>query len=309
METGGFKRFYFLSPTRNYVPNRRVKLGNIIPDPTLPDEPLNEKPFPNLPNVDRHDEDGYSFEGSVAQSRGGSIWATFLARTFGGLSMGVSADASMAENADAGLNLSCKKVTTLEFTPRRSFLDACVQDPDIQALARERNWFQGPVDVFMITGVKIAKGASSTITFAKDKNIHLHASADLNPSDSSSAATAAANSAAAVAGGSLPAAKVGVDVERSSAVDKVEAFERADNFVLGYRLRLIRLKRSGEIKLSENVAGGTTLEDATTIRLDEDGTVVIDEVPDSDCRGSEFDMCEIEIPENELLLFDTEGSL
>jgi hypothetical protein len=53
----GFKKCYFLAPTRYYAPEKRIKLGNIISSPTTPDEPLNDLPFTiDVANIEEHSE-------------------------------------------------------------------------------------------------------------------------------------------------------------------------------------------------------------------------------------------------------------
>jgi len=228
-----FDTVYFLAPTRNYTPGNRIRLGNIVLDPLAPDEARNSLEPDTLPGYDQHTEEGCGFNRNNETNINASIWANFLRAV---LQINVGSDSS------SQLDLECEAVVNQEFTPTRAFLDSCVLDPDIQSMAADIAFWQRTLDVYMITGVKIAKGASSVVDFAKSKNIQLHASGD----------------GTAPSGGAVPL-KGGMSGGVHSAAMGSDSFTKADDFVLAYRLRRIRLKRSGEIKSDENFTKGSLL--------------------------------------------------
>ncbi|OCL06217.1 hypothetical protein AOQ84DRAFT_275413, partial [Glonium stellatum] len=257
-----YPKFYFLAPTRNYVPDKRIKLGNIIPGPKVPDEPYNESPFTiKEDEIDNHNEYGWSATDTKSDNVKVGIWTGFLQSI-----LGVTANASIGSGQDSSLNLNCESVLTREFTPKRSFLDQCIKDPGVQNLYRGPRRLKKPIDLYMIIGLKIANGASSAVDFAKEKSIHLHAGADGSPAGAPGSA--------------------GVDFDTNRSSNQGEAFKNADNFVLGFRLKRIRIGPKGILKV-DNFSDGATFGQGQ-VAGEEDIEVGIKEVADGDARGTDF---------------------
>jgi len=214
----GFKKCYFLAPTRYYAPEKRIKLGNIISSPTAPDEPLNDLPFTiDVANIEEHSETNWSVSRGKNNEVKLGLWASFLQ-----FILGIGGDVGGGQKTDSSQTLRCEKVTTREFNPSRAFVQDCIQDTGVKEYLVENQHqyvFGGHSSkkIYMVTGVKIASGASLVAEAARQRNIHLHLGVD--------------GTSAGVPASGDP------EVQVTSGRTKGESFDSADVFVLGFRLR------------------------------------------------------------------------
>lgn len=229
-----FKKCYFLAATRNYAPKKRILLGNIVAGPDTPHQPYNRSPFTIDPNdIDIHNELKWRKESGKDGDVKVGIWASFMQ-----MIVGVGGDASVGYKYDNKNALTCD-TTTEEFDPSPEFIKECVKDPGIQEFLDKnkkkiiKSHF--PVRIYMITGIKIAKEASLVSEMMKNRNVHLHLGVDGTPAG------------VPVSGGP----DVDVNVGKSGK----ESFQKADTFVLGFRLHQIKISPKGDIKTKQHLDG------------------------------------------------------
>ena len=266
MDAHEFKKCYFLAPTRNYVPDKRIRMGNIIANPSVPDEPLNESPFtPSPDTIDIHSESGWSTTYSKQNETKLSFLASFLQLILG---LGGKADAGYETSVTQTLN--CEKVVTSEFNPSLSFVDHCVKDEAVSNYLKARKQFylygNNPKKVYMITGLKIAHGASQVFEAGLKRNIHLHLTVD-----------------GTTAG--LPASG-GPEFNVTRNESQGEDFKASDAFVLGYRLREIELRAKGDIAHKAYDTGATLGKDNT--KKEGEIEIVVEGIGARDARGADF---------------------
>jgi len=258
----GFVPCYFLAPTRNYQPDGRIKLGNIISSPSYPDEPTNTSPISiDDKDLEIHKEKGWALSRGKKSDVKVGLFASFLQ-----LIVGVGADASVGQVNDRNAMLHTGVVITKEFNPSRELVAKSLDDPGVKEFVKvDKNIFKSKIKkLYMINGIKIATEASMTAEAARERNVHLHAAADGTPAG------------VPIAGG------VNVDVTHQNTAG--ESFEHADDFVLGFRLREIKLTAKGNVTHKQFKDGATfgipTGEAADDFEFDF-------EVKEEDARGTD----------------------
>jgi hypothetical protein len=138
----GFKKCYFLAPTRYYAPEKRIKLGNIISSPTAPDEPLNDLPF----TID-----------------------------VGG---GQKSDSSQILRCE---KVTTREFNPSRAFVQDCIQDTGVKEYLVENKYQYVFGGHSSKKLYMATGVKIASGASLVAEAARQRNIHLHLGVDGTP--------------------------------------------------------------------------------------------------------------------------------
>lgn len=263
-----FKKCYFLAPTRNYTPNKRILLGNIITSPSGPDAPLNRTPFVIDPNeIDIHNEQKWKKQVGKDHDVTVGIWASFMQ-----FIVGIGGDLSVGQSTDITNSLK-GDTTTEEFSPALDFVKACIQDQGVQQYLNQhkKKIILGHFSarIYMITGIKIAKDASQVAEAAKHRNIHLHLGVD--------------GTGAGVPGSAGP------DLDLKWGNTNNETFEKADTFVLGFRLHEIKIhpKNLEDVKIKQFVDGAKLGKDADKDQLDE-VELETDGLETEDARAADF---------------------
>jgi hypothetical protein len=227
---------YFFAPTRNYEPDKRIKLGNIITNPSAPDEPLNTLPAAvDQKDVEVHNEQDWALgRGSNSDVQVG-VFTSFLQ-----LILGVGADVSAGQANKQNTTLSCKTIITHEFNPSTDFIAKALEDDGVQKFLKKNKeslFKSGTKKVYMINGVKIASGASMVVETARERNVHLHAAVD------------------GTATGLPVSAGTNIDIKRGT--NQGQSFKSSDDFVLGFRVRRIKLSAKGEMTHTQFKDGAT----------------------------------------------------
>jgi hypothetical protein len=219
-----YKPCYFLAPTRNNPPEGFIQLGNILQAPDLPDDPLElASPVPVTTPVTTHSEYGWSWNVGKSTSTTASIWASFLEYL-----AEVGGEASLTWSRNKNMEWTAERITTLEFKPNEDWLNKIVEDTKIRQKLIKWKFWEYSKDIYVVVGIKIAVGASLVTEFAREFGVSLHAGVDLTALG-------------------LPA-DVGAGADHTREQHAGESVDKIDNFVIGYRIRKLKLSRKYEIK-------------------------------------------------------------
>lgn len=228
------QKTYFALPTLDHPPNHLITLGQIITSPSQPWTRL-APPLPIAPNaiattikVDWGTQLHHNREHRVG------IWAQFAA-----MILGVGADAEVAFLKKESEIFQFEELETSFFEPDHAYVEASVVGKEAVAEWAKKNPRRS---VYMVTGIKIARGAAHLRARAKGFNVDLKPGVDATPF-----------SGVPVSGGLL----AGVGREK---VEKTW-FSMSSDFVFAYRLRRIILKRQTVSKSREYVRGATVAHD------------------------------------------------
>ncbi|KAI1061473.1 hypothetical protein LB506_011913 [Fusarium annulatum] len=118
----------------------------------------------------------------------------------------------------------------------------------------------------MITGIKIAYGAASTIEHAKQRGLHLKFGTDFSSQG-------------------VPIS-LGPQIGGSNTISTKQSQSGGDPFVFAFRLRRIKISRKGEVN-HERYTKGTVLSIKEEVR-EQDIEIVVEGVEDFDADGEEF---------------------
>lgn len=259
------KKFYFLAPTRDNPPDGPIALGNIISDPAYADEPINEVHIKIDPkDTIEHNEKNYRFTRDKTTGGRLSVWVSFLMQV-----LGIGGDVGLTASEGTNDEWTCQTLKTCWFTPTMEYITQSVKEPEVKDyLVKNKVWLKR-AKVYMITGVKIAYGASSTMRRATEHGINLHVGVD------------------GTSFGIPTSMGPNVSLERKD--NETVAFDEADPFVFAIRLREITLTSSGEIKHRSHTDGALLSED-NNVEADDESKIeiVVEGLADEDADGEEF---------------------
>ncbi|KAM0543607.1 hypothetical protein ACHAPJ_012194 [Fusarium lateritium] len=261
------KKHYFLSPTRS-TPEGPIRLGSIISTPALADDPINEEyiSLSSVPmDIIEHNEPNYRFEMCTSTSGSVGIWASFLQVL--GIGGDVTADWSR-ENSQAW---DCENLKTISFRPKLSYITQCLEDEGVQSYMRVNKPWLGTSKLYMITGIKVAYGASSTIRYARGKGFNLRFGVDL-------------------ASQGVPLS-VGPEYGRNNAISVQQSQDGAEPFVFAFRLRRIKISKKGNLRHESYDKGAMLCINESQASSDPSTELqVIVEGLEDDVDGSEFQL-------------------
>ena len=209
---------YFLAPTRDCPPSGPIALGNIIAAPSLPEEALNQRPA--LPIQSIYESYHTNWTAEVGRRRQGKIglWTKFLQ------GLGVGIDLSVKYDIGKTDIYAFDRVETRFFRPDKIYIEESMCSPDVRHFIKKSKF---RANVYMITGIKIAIGASVTSTKLKERGINVQLGVD------------------GTAVGGVPLG-LGPNVEVSSGRTQAVSFDGASDFVFAFRLReIIYSKKRG----------------------------------------------------------------
>ncbi|KAL1845252.1 hypothetical protein VTK73DRAFT_793 [Phialemonium thermophilum] len=228
------KKSYFLCPTPGSTPEA-VQLGSIIVHPRRVAEPLNRyvaSPESSGEKVFVHDERDSSVK--VHRSSTGSL--SFLAHSSDAPELG-----HIGTRADGGSE-SCERwaiphLQTAWFSPSAEYVRASFQDPDVASFLSENPaWLRPARRLYMVTGVKIAHGATCARDSLSRRGLRLHHTVDPSPSPLADAPFS-----------SGPSHAVRLRVGQTGTFH--------EPFVFAFRLRRISVSASGKVKHRDYTRG------------------------------------------------------
>ncbi|KAH7410616.1 hypothetical protein BKA64DRAFT_661347 [Cadophora sp. MPI-SDFR-AT-0126] len=218
---------YFLAPDFDCPPETAIKLGQIIAEPSTPYESLNADDLIPVPSslIISTSKTGFTARRSQVRSGKCGIWAQLLEGAYGG---GVGFNVGNSQDGE----FSIDEVETTFIKPS----GAATQDYLRKSLESEgvRGYLEGSrfrKSVFIIVGLKIAKGAKVHTGSARSKD-------------------GVANLMVDGTGAGLPV-KVGPEVEAKVGMDESMEWKDEKSFVFAYRLRKVTCKKG---KLAEDTA-------------------------------------------------------
>ncbi|KAI1199266.1 hypothetical protein F5X97DRAFT_297274 [Nemania serpens] len=155
---------YFLCPLSDFIhppPAGPLRLGAIIRSTSAPQHPLNGASVVPVPAASANPpvvETDWKKTVSVETGYGLGVYAQFLQLATGGLSPGPEVELGRSSRAAHAFEFDA--VTTVSFEPTPGYVEEAVQAPAVQAFLREpRQRFSPSVSLFLVTGMKLVKGA------------------------------------------------------------------------------------------------------------------------------------------------------
>lgn len=161
-----FTKTYFLCPISEAIhppPAGPLRLGSIIRSTSTPQFPLNRASI--VPVVDEEPpvvEADWKRTISAETGFGLGVYAQFLQRVTGGLGPGSGVDVEVGVNRSyrTTSSFAFDTVTTVSFDPTPQYINEAVKVPAVQAYLREpKQRFAPVVSLFLVTGMKVVKGA------------------------------------------------------------------------------------------------------------------------------------------------------
>ncbi|KAF3910649.1 hypothetical protein ABW21_db0205587 [Orbilia brochopaga] len=163
------RKSYLLAPSWDLRPSE-VALGNAIASVRFPERLLSNKDLPAEIDTEIYTEEAKDCKGEVTDGNKLSVglFATFLqVVTFGG-------ELSYSTMSSSKIEYSCESMETRRFTASPDFIAKVAADPAVKTHLKMGGM---GAKVFVVTGVKTAKGVTITTTeeAEKDKTIHVGA--------------------------------------------------------------------------------------------------------------------------------------
>ncbi|KAI1742789.1 hypothetical protein F4680DRAFT_26685 [Xylaria scruposa] len=257
----GRKKHYFLPPVPEVPVEGPIRLGSIVDDPKRIFEPLNSYPINPISYLEK-----------VYVSNSGPS-STILGKSskkgiglYGELSAIVNANIGGDYAADAKERWSFDNLRTIWFMPSIDYVRQSLNDTEVQLHIQANQTWLGHTNLYMVTGVKIAFGASALSEFATsygfDGTIALDASALGVP------------------------ITVGPTVGLWDGLSLTTTSSPVEPVVFAFRLRRLRIKANGDVKQSDHnrkaLLGQEGSDAKVTIEIDTDG------VDDYDATGLDF---------------------
>lgn len=220
------EKTYFCMSSEDYAPGKLILLGQIITQLKKPWEKLTGPP--SNPPLDIHTAYKTDFQRESTKGVSGSLglFANFAAVLTGN----ASTEARATSSQQASTICKCSKLETQFFEPTIEYANTVVKIPAVKHFL-DKNMFTGR-SVYVITGIKVARGAS--ITKIRRNGLAIDASAGIST-------------------GAQTSIGPSVSVEKMSM--ETESFGDSSDFVYAYRLRKISVNRQGKAS-SREVTGG-----------------------------------------------------
>ena len=228
-----FTKAYFPVSGFDHKPDELILIGSIILDSMTPDEPISDEPLKPLPKVYDAYKDDWMKERNKTVSGSIGIWAQFLSHVFG-----VGGDiAGNFEKEDEDI-FKFEKLETFFIKPTKDYINESMRAPAVTKFLQENPKTKS---AFMITGVKIARGASAMAKKIRDVG-----------GDATIAASATPFTGVPVSGGPKTSFK-------NRIVNK-QGFTGSSDFVYAYRLRRISIQpKTGKVLDKGNYTKNATL--------------------------------------------------
>ncbi|KAI1821706.1 hypothetical protein F4861DRAFT_445232 [Xylaria intraflava] len=179
-----FTKTYFLCPTSDFIhppPLGPLYLGSIIRSTSTPQYPLNRANVvavtnANPPVVETDWKKTVSAETGV----GLGVYAQFLQLVTGGL--GPRPEVDFEHSRRTANVFAFDTVTTLSFEPTQQYVDEAVKTPAVRAYLREPKQRLAPVvSLFLVTGIKLVKGAKIEYSTSRTTAVKGSIAADVSP--------------------------------------------------------------------------------------------------------------------------------
>ena len=224
-----FTKTYFLCPTSDFIPPPPAGplcLGSIIRSTSTPQFPLNRANVVPVTNADPPlVETDWKKTASTETALGLGVYAQFLRQVTGGLPFGADLDVEQSTRTTSLFEFDT--VTTLIFEPTPQYVEEAVKAPSVEAYLKEPKQRFAPVSsLFLVTGIKLVKGASIRYSTSKNKAVSGNVGIDV----------------------ALAGVTVGPKGQWTRINDDETEFNRASEFVFAFRLKKLRFGRKLKIE-------------------------------------------------------------
>ncbi|WZH47036.1 hypothetical protein QYS62_008174 [Fusarium acuminatum] len=257
---------YFLAPIGN-PPEGPIRLGNIVSGPAFADDPINEEHLPLgsvAMEVSKHNQTNFAFDMSMSKDGFVGVWASFLQV------LGIGGDVTFEWSREHSEKWACDNLKTVSCSPKLSYITQCLNDEGVKHYMRVKKPWLGASKLYMVTGIKVAYGAASTVAYARKSGLNLRFGTDF------SSQGVPLSLGPKMGGGNI------ISVQQSQ--------EGAEPFVFAFRLRRIKISRKGDVR-HESYTRGTVLSiKEDNARSESDIEIVVDGIEDHDAEGSEFQL-------------------
>jgi len=217
-------RFYFFAPTRDVPPDGPIALGSIIESPLFADQPLNREPVPIDPkDVIKQEKTDYTFKRENTISGRVGAFVSFLLQI-----LGIGQEASVGGSWGENEELVAKVLETRSFVPSLEYLQQSCKDAAVQRFILKSKTWNGSSKLYIVTGIKIAYGASFAVDRIREGDVKLHIGID------------GTNAGIPIS--------VGPDVEGQVKFSQKESAASTEPFVFAFRMRQIIVAADGQIE-------------------------------------------------------------
>ncbi|PTB38998.1 hypothetical protein M441DRAFT_60206 [Trichoderma asperellum CBS 433.97] len=254
---------YFLSPITTIPPEGPIRLGSIVEDPSFVQEPINNPPVP--PGSAGENIYLHNAAQSTVALKASKSFALGLFVKFQQFLQGKIGE----KNSSAVEEMwSFNNLQTQWFIPSDEYIKQSLQQMEVQNfIAQNYSWLRR-TKLYMVTGIMIAEGASSTIKAAEQNELHLSLGVDTP----------------------LPQVPVTVlpqlGLEGASGVAKSQG--KSDTVVFAFQLRRIKISPAGDVAHAQYTDGALLSVHKDTGSDKRSYQIVMDGIDDSDVDPAEF---------------------
>lgn len=269
MPKDGIKPAWFLPRGRDHPPTSALRLGDVIASPFHPEEAINGDPPPPVPAelLRTIDQENWSWAKEFDKSQSGGVFASFLDV------VGVGPEVELRQAKAKSDIYNAERLVTQYFNPNRKYIEEVLNDPDV------KDELTGPnrrSKLYLISGLKIAYGATRAIEMMNKRGIHFQVA--INP--------------AAIAGAPGVPTSIGPKTDVSSSTKEKLSGGKLD-FVFGIQVRELRYKK-GRVEHEKYDKGALY------------GQQPAKESDDDDTEDDAIDLADVEV--GELSTTEPEGS-
>ncbi|MBE3049829.1 hypothetical protein IMZ48_46495 [Candidatus Bathyarchaeota archaeon] len=165
------RKSYLLTPSWGLKPSE-LALGSVIASVKFPERPLSNKDLPADIDTEVHTEESKDCSGRL---KDGNKWSIGLFATFVDL-ITAGGEASYSSGSSSEIEYSCESMETRRFTASPEFIAKAAADSAVKSHLKIGGM---GAKVFVVTGVKTAKGVTITITEEAEKDATIHVSAGI----------------------------------------------------------------------------------------------------------------------------------
>lgn len=141
---------YFLAPNWTFRPGGRIQIGNIIVDPLLPHKVL-VKPDEIIPlPTETAQESNWQLATETIRSLSLNVWAAFL------YTIGVKVGASRLHVKSGQFTMDSLVTESIKDDPSEAYINALCENSQVRPFMRLDHLLCKPV--YIVTGLKVAKG-------------------------------------------------------------------------------------------------------------------------------------------------------
>jgi hypothetical protein len=259
---------YFLAPTRDTLPSGPIFLGGIVSSPRSPELSLNNKRSPLLETLEVstttiHDSTRTLSKGTKGKA---GVWCEFI------IDIGVGGDAGTTWDNTEVTEYKFEELVTKTISPDLHEVRKLFEDDSVQQAIKDSRFGS---NLYLITGIKIARGAEVAISKVRSRGGNLHFGVD----------TTALG---------VPL-KVGPDLENERSKGQGLTEKHKGEFVFAYRLREIRYKRKKlegqkEYAKGDLMGHGQDRKESESDEDEESGEPELIDLKNADVKGDAWEL-------------------